>query len=261
MKAFLENTAVTLNLAFKDSAGNSFEASAAEYRLVDQDGEELIARAAIPDFSAGSSATLTIGAANNALPEGETRVAREVQLWLTNANGTIGQTESYIIESQDPLAIPSKSFQTYANAEATAYGIPNLTGWKAASKEDRIAALIEARNRLVRIRYRLIRDDLDLVEPEFAASHMDSIEFEDWVAFPEEFKWALRHAQVIQADRLLSTDVHAEIAKHREDGLMSMTVGESSHMFRPGKPLLLNICREAYAYLAKYVTWRKRIGR
>jgi hypothetical protein len=261
MKAYLENTEVVLALSFVDSAGQPFNATSAQYRLLNGDGVELIAKTAIPGFTSGSTASLTIAANQNAVTVGAVRESRIVELYLANANGSIGQIESYVVEKLDPLVVPTTSFQSYAGAEVTAYSLPNMNGWAAATREQRIAALMEAKNRLCRLRYRMNRDEQDIVEPEFAASDMETIDATDWAAFPTEFKEALKKAQIIQADRLLSTDVHAEIQKHREDGLMSMTVGETSQMFRPGKPLLLSVCREALEYVGKYISWRRRIAR
>jgi len=261
VKAFLDNTAVTLPLSFVDGEGNAFSATAAQYRLLDGAGNELIAKTPIPGFAPGTSASLAIPANKNQLGAGAVRDSRVVELYLTNASGEIGQVETYMIQKLDPLVVPTTSFVTYGGAESIAFGLPNMNGWAAATKDQRIAALLEAKDRLARLRYRINRDERDIVEPEFAAGDMETITLTDWAAFPDEFKAALGKAQLIQADRILSTDVHSEIQKHREDGLMSMTVGESSHMFRPGKPLVLNVCREALQHLGKYISWRKRLAR
>lgn len=261
MKTFLPDTNISLNLSFLDSSGNPFEATGAQYRLVNSSGTELISKTTIPGFTTGSTATLTILAVHHALATGSVSESRIVELYLTNATGTIGQIETYIIEKLDPLEVPTTSFVTYAGAEAVAYTIPNLNGWKQAEREVRIAALMEAKRRIARLRFRHTRDSQDIVDPEFVATDMETIDSTDWADFPDEFKVALQKAQLVQADHMLSTDLHTEIAKHREDGLMSMSVGEASHMFRPGKPLKLSVCRAALEYLGKYITWNKRLAR
>ena len=264
MKTYLENKDLTLTIALVDGAGAVFAAVTAQYRVLSASGAVLVAQTAVPAFVAGSTATITILAAMNLVPAGETRTAQSIELFLTNAGGSLVQTESYGLEKSEVLEVPTNSFQTLAGAEATAMNIPALDGWLAASSPMKVQALIEARHHLVRLRYRTERSDptQSLVDPSFAASDFNLITLAEWNVLPVEFRTALQRAQVAEANYLLSGgSTRDELRQLREDGLMSMTVGESSQMFRPGKPLKFAVCREAIDYIEKFLSWRRQLTR
>ena len=68
---------------------------------------------------------------------------------------------------------------------------------------------------------------------------------------------AIAKAQIAEADFMMGGDT---VEDKRRTGLMSETVGESSNMFRPGKPLVLAGSEKALRYLTGYITWSRRIG-
>jgi hypothetical protein len=77
-------------------------------------------------------------------------------------------------------------------------------------------------------------------------------------ALPALFLQALRMAQIAESDSILGGDPVGEL---RREGLMSKTVGESSQMYRPGKPLVMPVSDRAMRYLAGYVRRSLVVGR
>jgi hypothetical protein len=72
--------------------------------------------------------------------------------------------------------------------------------------------------------------------------------------YPEAFREALKRAQVVEANQILTGDGYAS---RRKAGLMSESVGESSMMFKAGvRPLDLGISREALDYLTGFLNNR-----
>jgi hypothetical protein len=144
--------------------------------------------------------------------------------------------------------------------------IPNIPGWEGAADRDRLTALLDAYDRLTRIGFRIPRrflgdwqSRIEWTSEEFIPplrwSEMTLQRFND---YHPRFKTALRKAQVCEADVILGGDV---IADRRRAGLLSESIGESSMMFRSGKPLNLGISHRSLEYLSGFVDIRITMGR
>jgi hypothetical protein len=161
----------------------------------------------------------------------------------------------------------NNSFMSLEAADALARDMPNLTGWKGATDEQRGAALINAYARLVRIQMRFTTDEVIDTQTVYDvdASYETILNGKTWpaitktsfLAFPKPFRTALRQAQLAEANSIL-TDNPVE-ARHRA-GILSETVGESSIMLRGGR-LELGVSSDALRYLTGYVYYNVRVGR
>lgn len=260
MHAYLAGNTVALTIPLLDEQGAVVEATAVDYEVIDHLGTVLVARGALSGFTAPADEVIvTVSGANNALLSGEVRGGRTVRLYCTAAGGTVYLTSSYVIEAAEVLVEGDNSFQSLSRAELTAFGLANLPGWVSATRAQKVSAMLEAHRTICQLRYRYVFDNWqDRVEKTFGVADMSLLSPAEFVALPEEFRDALRLAQVVQAEDVLNGNPNATL---REEGIMSQTVGESSQMFRPGKPVTLPICREAYKYLAKYVVTSVRVGR
>lgn len=279
LDVFLNNTAVTLTVDLVNEQGDALLVSAIQYRVINQDGTELIPRQALSGFIEGdTSATVTVPANLNQLADGHTREIRSVELICTTEAGTVSFSRNYGIEAIDPLVIPNTSFQSYAMAQLTALDIPNLAAWNAASESQRMAALMDAREHIVQLNFNLLNSNVNfgqdqlayVPEGQFQSSYVARnslfifngnlaiLNTTQFTALPEKFKRALRQAQLVEADFILSgaTDEH-----RRSAGIIEDEIGESRQKYRDSVPLRLPVCRRALGYLSYYVTFAKRIGR
>jgi hypothetical protein len=244
-----------------DSDGSAIVATAANYRVLNEQGGVVQGPSAIaPWTGTETQASIVVTANNNQLIGTSTRGLRRVELTLTTATGTKILEDAFIIEASDPLVIAMNSFITYSQALLTASANPKWSKFNAASRSDKISALLAARDGLTRVTYKWegLIDPRDFAEPEFVVFDLSLVSVSDYNTLPEEFKAALAKAQIAEANHLLGGD---EIARFRESGLMSMTVGETSQMFRPGKPLQFPICEEAMRILGRYIQHGKRLAR
>ncbi|MCL2874771.1 MAG: hypothetical protein FWF12_00455 [Betaproteobacteria bacterium] len=289
MNIYLAGTPVALSVVLRDRNGNALEVAAIEYRVVKQDGTEVVARSPLTGFDGGSEATIEIPADINAVavldPASITasmidaffvRESRTVELFCVDAGGnTLLLTETYVLEPAETLIAGLNSFQSFSQAELVAMDIPQLSGWGSANEKDKIAALIEARLQICQLRFDILnsnvswgQDNLNYI-PEgtyptpYAGMFMFSgdltlITPSNFVKLPPRFKMALCRAQVAQADAVLGgdpTDIR------RKEGLILETIGEVKQMFRGGKPLDLPVSKRALKYLSPFVSFSKRIGR
>lgn len=273
MDIFFAGSPVSLVVPLQDRNGGLIEASAVEYRITKQGGEEVLPRTALIGFAGDAEVTIDIpGALNELAPiEAETlalREVRNVELYLTIAGGTAQISKSYILERIDALVSGLNSFQTLPEAEMNALDVPGLNGWAAASERDKLAALVDARLRIVQLRFVSFDWSQDSLQYAFDGrttagpfafeGDLGDLRPADYARLPERFRLALCKAQVVEADALLGGD---PVDVRRQEGLMLESIGEVKQMFRPGKPLDLPVSKRALRYLSPYISFAKRIGR
>lgn len=280
LDVYLSGTEVALTIDLADPAGNPLTVNAVDYRVVNQDGTELVARTALTTFAAGdSSASVIIASTNNVVATGNTREIRTVDLYCTLESGTILLTRSYAVELTDPLVVGVNSFQSFPQAQLTALDIPNIDAWDGASDQQKIQALMDAREHIVQLNFNLLnsnvnfgQDQLQYVpEGQYQSSYVARnslfifngnlaiLNASQYANLPERFKRALRQAQLVEANAILGGD---QTDSMRTSGVIEDRIGESSQKFRDrGIPLRLPVCRRALGYLSYYVTFAKRIGR
>ena len=280
LEVYLSGTEVVLTIDLADSAGNPLSVNAVDYRVVNQDGLDVVARQALSGFIAGdTSVTITVPANLNAVATGNTREIRTVNLYCDQDAGTVLLTKSYAVEVTDPLTVGVNSFQSFPQAQLTALDIPNIDAFSNASDQMKIQALIEAREHLVQLNFNLLnsnanfgQDQLAYVpEGEFQSSYvarnslfifngdLDVLNPTQYAELPDRFKRALRQAQVVEANAILGGE---QMDAMRTAGIIEDAVGESRQKFRDrGVALRLPVCRRALGYLGAYVSFSKRIGR
>lgn len=289
MELYLAGTAVALTVPLQDRNGNALEISSIEYRIVKQDGSEVLARTALTSFAGGTDALIEVPAGLNSIAAVDPatitaaqidsvtiREIRTVELFLIDlAGNTVLLTKSYALEPADTLFAGLNSFQTFSQAELVALDIPGLNAWAGANEKDKIAALIESRLRICQLRFNLLnsnvnfgQDNLNYV-PEGAYptpyarmfmfnGNLALITPSNYARLPPRFRAALCRAQVAEADSLLGGD---PVDVRRQEGLMLESIGEVKQMFRPGKPIELPVSKRALKYLSPFVSFSQRIGR
>ena len=266
MQTFLAGTDVTVVIPFKDLNGTDVVPTGLSYRVSGQGGDVLLADTVLP-LPTGAEVEIKIdGALNQIDPLMDARIV--TLSMMTNA-GIVEVEAVYLLAKATRLAIMVNSFQTMAQAHLEAAQMPNLVGWAGATDVERATALVEAFRRLTRLGYRIRRpEDLDAqnvirdfvdtktIEPRL----WPVIDEERWLSslYTDEFRLALRRAQVAEANEILRGD---RVNEKRRSGLLSETIGESSMMFRVGKPLDLGISAAALQYVTGFVQTRMTLTR
>jgi hypothetical protein len=277
-----------LTVPLQDRNGNALDVAAVDYRVIKQDGSEVLARTTLDTFSGGSEAVVTVAAGLNAiayvdpatitaaqLDSVSVREVRTVELFLTVGDNTVLLTKSYALEPADTLVPGLNSFQGLAQAELVSLDIPSLDGWNGANEKDKIAALIEARQRICLLRFAILnsnvnfgQDNLSYVpEGTYTTPYAGMFMFNGnlslmtpatFVKLPPRFRSALCRAQVAEADSILGG---SPLDARRQEGLLLESVGEVKQMFRAGKPLDLPVSRRALRYLGPFVSMAKMLTR
>lgn len=281
LEIYLSAKNVSLTVPLVDDAGNELTASAVRYRVTDQDGAVRVAEQAISTFALGDmEAKVEIPAAVNTLAAGALREIRVVEFIVTldGSNNTVVLTRSYGIEALDPLKIPDSSFQSYAMAELMALDIPNIDAFNNATEEQRVAALMDAREHIVQLNFNLLNSNVNfgqdqlayVPEGSFQSSYvarnslfifngnLGILNSTQFLALPEKFKRALRQAQIVEANAILGGEPDDV---RRGAGIIEEEIGQSRIKYGQGAALRLPVCKRALGYLSYYVTFAKRIGR
>lgn len=247
-------------LPFVDHEGNPIEPASLLLTVTDENGNQLAGPLA-PAFDPGDTELeYTVAQAIN-LSSG----IRVVDLKITTATGYVNTvSETVVLQARKRLIVPQNSFQTYEMALVTAANMPPLSGWASSDDTLRRNALEEAFLRLIRLGYRVRKpEDLDVQnviedETKVTPRSWPVMTIDRWNRLPEHFRNALRKAQVFEADEVLRGDI---VGDKRRLGVLSESIGESSMMFRTGKPLDLGISTGALRYLTGYVDMRITITR
>lgn len=279
LEVYLGNTEVTVTVDLVDEMGNALNVNSVDYRVVDQDNTERVARTSVENFSAGDTqVTIVVGQAQNVMAAESTREVRSVELYCTTDAGTVGFSRSYGLELIDPLKVGLNTFQSFAMAQLTAMDIPNLSAWHAATEQEKVRALIDAREHIVQLNFNLLnsnvnfsQDSLSYVpEGSFQSAYvarnslflfngnLNLLNESQFNQLPERFKKALRQAQVVEADAImgLGTD-----ESKRASAIIEEKIGETTTKFRSTAALSLPVCRRALGYVSYYVSFAKKIGR
>lgn len=280
LEVYLDSTDVTLAIDLVDNAGNALNVNSVDYRVVDQNGQELVARQALGGFVAGDNlATVAVPGSLNAVAAGNTREIRTVDLYCAVDSGTTLITRSYAVELTDPLVVGVNSFQSFPQAQLTALDIPNIGAWDAADDQEKIRALMDAREHIVQLNFNLLNSNVNFGQDQLAYVPEGSFQSSyvarnslfifngnlailnptQYNALPERFKSALRKAQIAEANAILGGDATDAM---RTSGVIEDRIGESSQKFRDrGVALRLPVSRRALGYISYFVTFAKRIGR
>lgn len=265
MHKYPAGLAVTIAFPLVDNNGDPLTPSSLSARVLDEAGVEIISAYNVPNSDGDAEIEVTIPASANQVASG--MAGRTVELTLTTADGMTKQVQNYLLEAVLIFAVPSVSFQTFIQAVILADLIPNLTEWMIADDESRQRALLEAYRRLTRIGYRIRkRDDLEQnvvsdyldIDEAISPRQWQQMGQTRWAALPDRFKQAIARAQIVEANEILR-GVRPD--DKRRMGILSESIGESSMMFRVGKPLDLGISQAALRELAGYVDMRATVTR
>lgn len=275
MKVYPENYDVAIDVLLTDMQGAPLAVTGVTAALFDGDDVELEDFGSIPFDLADGKVTVTAPAMFNVLGEADRATVRILRVNLLAGVASITRQIAYIIEAGSRLEILNNTFLTLPAAELLARDNPRLTGWAAADDERKAAALINAYVRLsrVQLRYTLPKPENDVattVRPYLIGERDCSTDVvirpgdwgvrflkTDFLAMPEDFRKAIRSAQLIEANEVLTENPYE--VRHRA-GVISETVGESSVMLRGGK-LELGVSSEALRSLTGFVYYNVRLAR
>lgn len=267
MNVYLAGSASTVTLALKDLNGTALVPTGLTYRIVDGDGDELVAATPLTVVPGDTEVSVSVSAITNTLAAGSAVEARTLHLTVVTASGTVALEDSWLIRASSLLNVPNTSFQTWAQVQAELLQMPTQLNFSGAARDQQEGALLEAYLRLSRFSYEVIEgyDSFEQITwpGEGKAYSIDPTDWidmtmDDFLVYPPSFRQALRRAQIAEADDVLSA---ASPNDRRRLGLMSESIGESSMMFRTSKPVDLGASQNALRYLSRYIRRTKIIGR
>lgn len=265
MKNYPADTLVSFSVPLKNADGAQVVATGYSYRVLNEEGTELVPSTSISVTSLTKSVTVPVPADKNSLASGALGGVRVIVSTITTAAGVVDRRDRYTITPIVRLELFRNSFQTYDEALIEALQMQGLT-WGRFTDADRELGLITAHYKLTKLGYR-VREPSDVdrfrsvgwgedwvIKPEA----WPLMEASRWADLPVNFKTALKRAQIAEANDMLGGAV---AASRRREGIMSETIGESSMMFRAGKPVDLGISTSAMAYLQGFLDFRVTLTR
>ena len=259
--------AITLSLSTADFG----TVSEANYRIINASGATVQESQTAALDADQQLATVEIAHSLTALPDDMDRMLLVIRLEAHGSLGSFVDEQLVMIRQRKSLVIPAESFQTVNDAILRSMDIIDIDNWHAADADARRLALIEAGARLKRIRYLVFGDrsyvpmnritiypDLTDDDDDFGAHLFEYMDRDQFLALPRSFLRDLYRAQIIEADMILGPETAEQ---KRLSGIMSDTVGETSQMFRTGRPIELPVCKRAFREISRWLDNVWRIGR
>lgn len=269
MKTYLLGAPVKLPIQFVDTNGNPLDVIRATYRIIDQDSRELQAS---QEFNLESSELDVPGSVNSYQVADLNQITTEnmasytafqlrvVEFELTLADGNItGISEVYAISPRDPLIAGLNSFQTLTQASLRSLMIPGLEAWMGVTDQERALAMIEARLRICTLQFEEVTVGQRYLDAGARLSDLSYLPPREFDRLSAQLKEALCRAQIAEAEVILGGSSLTEL--NRRDGLLSQTIGETHETYQKGRPLDMQVSKQALRYLSAFISYGKRIGR
>lgn len=259
LPSVVSGNSYTATLSFLDAAGNAFtgaQVASASYLVLDMNENTLVTGSLSP-ANGDAGVTVVVPGVNNTLgapvadpdypskSDKKLEDAREIRVSVTLRSGAVAVLRAFyrVTASDAQLVVMQNSFQTYAQALLTANGLPDLKGFPMATDDVRTTALLEGYRKLIRFGYyvRWPRDPDAQNYIDWAYNKQAVIIPRLWVAmttdrwfsfYPEDFRAAMRRAQVYEADAMLYVDPYVD---RRASGIVMEKVGPTSVEFLPQK--------------------------
>lgn len=272
MRTYLNDSDATLSVELLDDSGGSlsFIPTAVSYRILNQEGLEVLPPTNIAGYLGESSVNIFVSAAINHIKAGLTRDVRLIELRCSAVNEFAIVRENYFIETVNALETGINSYQSLQSAELISSEIANLTGWQSASRQEKITALQEARERVGKMSLHPYRGDyisqtrvmepfvIDGVFADGAYGGLNGLSAERFLSLPPGFVKAIRKAQIAEANYILEGD---SVESKERSGITSEKIGESMQTFKVAKKLQYPICSAAIMYISTYIVRSKKLGR
>ncbi len=238
MQNFPVGSDAVVEIPFWNNDGDPITPTGLSYRVTGSWGDEIVVPTVIANLT-GTSTTITVPAAVFALPGGYT-----IELSIAVGSQTFIQETIVGIVPVARLEFLRNTFLSRAGAAYVASSIPNLVYWVGAEKGDHEVALMEAFRRITLMSFsvpwptsnaqdRIEDDEQSIITPRMWPL-MTTTAFAE---YPEHFRYALTHAQLIEANAVLAS-ANDPLTARRRGGVFSEKIGESSIMFKSGvRPL------------------------
>lgn len=261
MDRFAPNAETSVEIDLVSKGGESITATSVTYDLYDDEQNKLVDQGTA-SFDA-DKVTVVVSAAHNTTTG--SLAGRTIVAFVNTADGAHLLTKNYILESTSFLSVPSESSMTVLQADMLSTRVAQTVSdaWGYADDSEKRTTMEEAWVRVTRLNLNpWIRGEIpDDTLPDsvkcgpFTVSDLTS---DQWALLPTHFKEALKRAQFIEACVLLDGDPTWE---RRQDGLISKTVGESSEMFRSGKPINAPLSPKSMKEISGYIVRTISISR
>ena len=275
MITYPAGTAINLSIALpNDSTGTPVVPLGINWTLTDEANRLVIQTTAV-EGPFISPIIIPIAAASNALRQdiyvglspnlsNQTVGARVLEMVIATANGAYIVRSTYLLQDtgNDALQLLVNSFQSLVQAELNAVSIPGIAPvWNVTSDADKVAAMTEAYLRIIKFGFYVrwprdpdaqnivtwFNDRNEVIVPRLW--YVMSIDrFLNW--YPEDFRVALRRAQIIEAVHILAPN---KILEMRLAGVTATGVGETRTTFSNVRPLDIGLSRATLKVLANYI--------
>lgn len=239
--ANIAGTSIEVSVGLKNPNNPTHVLSAADYRIVDDQGVTILDWTRLDGLPEGAeSTTISVPASANQLPVGVLTAAREIEVMVTATDGTeYIVAKTYVVRSmQSDLVIGENTLLNIAGSDLFAVDTPGVSDWLQGDREQKQACLKEAFRRLVALPF--VFDGI--------RRNVGNMTKAEILAIDQKILMAMKRAQIVEAANILDGEPES-----REDGVLQETIGQVRKIFGTAKRLDLGISKKAFSHVAKYV--------
>jgi len=262
MQIFRDGTSVRTTVSLVDETGAVISSPAsATYVVLDENRNIVVASTNVAVTTSSVSVVINVPAPSNTLAAGALRGLRTIEVSVIDGStNTRIASHSYALESSNVLVVMTNSYQTLEHAELMALEMGDLVVWSEKTRPEKIAALIDSYHRIGTLAFSIgwNYDQQKLMRGYQTIRGLNEWTANEFATLPIRFKRAIWRAQVVETEVILGGD---NIGDQRREGLLSHTIGESSQMYRSGRPVMLPVSTQALKQLAGFVTYNSVVAR
>lgn len=271
MEAYNQNQKIKVTnfLPVDNTTGNGVVATSIVAKVYDGEGLQILTDISVTlPHNNATSLELIVPETYNILPVDKVKDIRKVKFYYTKADGTVLTSDSkYVIKADEELIVLVNSFMSFDTAELISEDLPDIDMWKSSEEADKISTLKNSYLKISSLKFKVkYRESFNTYwdkdgydgDLSYFIDDITKISLDQFNKLPPEFIFALRAAQVLQANGIMDGSV---VEERRSEGVISETIGESK-MFFSSRPVLKKpLCNAAMEILSKYLYKKVQIGR
>ena len=255
-----EGTPITLYVQYADDYGHELiGVVSTDWKLVNQLGKVVQSGTEMP-VSGSKGFNVNVDGYLNVAEGGFLVSTYELDYVITLKLGEHRGSVVYQVEKKEAFSVGESTFLSYLESLSLIREIPDMGAFSTATKEERMAALMFAYEEIggLELNNAALPKDLRLNADNKPIVSTKELTNDALMKLPNAMLKDFYVAQLIEANALLGGD---EIAKLRDLGVQSYTVGEVKQFFQGRAPASFGLSIKALRRIGKYMRFARSTAR
>lgn len=255
-----EGSSISIQVDYKDSSGaDLIGVVSTDWKVVNEQGRVVLSGTHMPVPDAKGFSVSVDGYLNVSV--GQFSVSTyELSYTVLLQDGEHSGSIVYQVEKKDAFEVGTSTFASYLEALSLLREIPDMSAFSIATKDERIGAMMYAYDEIGALEFNtaFLPAELRLDADNKPITSTSKLTAEILAKVPKIMLKDFIVAQMIEANALLGGD---EIAKLRDLGVQSYSVGEVKQFFRGRLSASFGMSQKALRRIGKYMRYARSSAR